>query len=566
MKGSEWICATLEGLGVDTIFGIPGGAILPLVETLSQRPIHLILTRHESAAAHAADGYARATGRLGVALATSGPGGTNMVTGLVTAMADSVPVLAIIGQVPTTLLGSDAFQEADNFSITLPAVKHSWRVTRPADLPAVLKEAARTAMSGRPGPVVVEIPKDVQLLEASEEEVAAAEAAFAMRRALDERPRIPRVLFPWTRLRRLMREARRPLIYIGGGVVASDTAPLVRALAERWGAPVATTLMGIGAMPSDHPQFLGMLGMHGTWTANNAMQSADLVVALGARFDDRVTGRVSDFAPHATIVHVDVSPAEIGKIVMPHLGIVADLREALPRIVALAPHYNRADSPLADWWQTLRTWQREHPLRMPAPMNGQIPAARVMSILSQHLRDDDVVVTEVGQHQMWAALYLTRRQPRTFFSSGGAGTMGYGFPAGLGAQVGLPDRRVVVLAGDGSFQMNLQEIATLAQYRIPLWIVVLNNASHGMVRQWQDLFHGQHREGSLLDNPDFTKVADAFGIRGMAINDEAALAEVFSLPPEEMPGPVLIEVRVPLDENVFPMVPAGQSLSMVLEG
>ncbi|MBX5467422.1 MAG: biosynthetic-type acetolactate synthase large subunit [Firmicutes bacterium] len=552
MNGAQWTWNVLKQLGVDTIFGIPGGAILPLVDAMvAEHPdLRFIVTRHEAAAIHAADGYARVSGRPGVVLVTSGPGGTNVVTGLATAMTDSVPLVVLIGQVPTPLIGTDAFQEADLFSMTMPIVKHSWRITRPQEIAGVLEQAVRVATSGRPGPVAIEFPKDMQLAEVPDArwEPSPAPEPTAWVRPLE-----------WARVRSLLRYARRPVLYVGGGVTASDTAHWVRQIAERYQIPVTTTLMGLGTFPGLHPLSLGMLGMHGTWTANHAMQEADLILALGVRFDDRVTGKVDQFAPHAKIVHAEVDPAEVGKIVRPHVVLRGDLRCTLPRLARLAEP-KRHDA----WLAQLERWKAEHPLKVGDEGAG-LSAPKALSIIARYLNDDDPVVTEVGQHQMWAALVVPRGLPRRFITSGGAGTMGYGFPAAMGAQLGHPRGRVCLLAGDGSFQMNLQEMATLAQYQLPIWVIIINNLGHGMVRQWQDLFHGERRHGVFLLNPDFVKLAEAFGIPGFSVNQAGALEEALAVM-QRIEGPVVLEVVVPEDEHVYPMVPAGQPLSMVLEG
>lgn len=553
MTGADKAWEVLTRLGVDVVFGVPGGAILPLVDAMVARKdaLRFIVTRHEAAAIHAADGYARVTGKPAVAMATSGPGGTNIITGLATAMADSVPLVLIIGQVSTTLIGTDAFQEADLFSMTMSVVKHSWRVTDANAVGPVLAEAFRLAGHGRPGPVVVELPKDVQLKEITGE--ARLESIEPV-----SRPRGNPVA--WARIKAYLRQARRPIFYIGGGVVNSNTHNWVLRMAERYQAPVTTTLMGMGAFPASHPLSLGMLGMHGTWTANHAMQEADLIIALGVRFDDRVTGKVDEFAPKARIIHIEVDPAEVDKIVRPHITIQGDLREMLPRLNAIVPVRRHRE-----WLRLLAQWQQEHPLRPPASPEGSVASARALAIVHRAISADDIVVTEVGQHQMWAALYLPRERPRTFLTSGGAGTMGYGFPAAMGAKVAKPDRRVLLVAGDGSLQMNLQEFGTLVQYNIAIWILVFNNQGHGMVRQWQDLFYEKRRYGVKLMNPDFVKLADAYGIPGFTVSSEDSLGEALAVM-KTMEGPVLLEIIVSEDEHVYPMVPAGLSLSMVLEG
>ncbi len=555
MTGAELSWEVLSQLGTTVVFGVPGGSVLPLVDALATRvqsPIEFIVSRHESASIHAGNGYARVTGKPAVVLATSGPGGTNVITGLVTAMTDSVPIVLIIGQVPTTLIGTDAFQEADLFNMTMPAVKHSWRITHPDEVADVLLQAYETASNGRPGPVVVEFPKNIQFMECPSWEGLSEKNQED--ELWEEKPIV------WSRIKSYLRAAKRPLLYVGGGVVSSNTQDYIMQFAETYDCPVAHTLMGIGVCPSSHTRSLGMLGMHGTWYANNAMQEADLVIALGARFDDRVTGKLDEFAPNARIIHVDVDAAELSKLVRPHVAIHGDLRRVLPKLLKTLPRMTHEG-----WWDTIHEWKASHPLKIPGATEGTIASATIMQVINNHLNPEDVVVTEVGQHQMWAALFVNREKPRTFLSSGGAGTMGYGFPAAMGARFGIGSHRVVLLAGDGSFQMNLQEMGTVAQYQIPLWIIVLNNGGHGMVRQWQDLFHGQRRMGVDLLNPDFVRLAESFGIRGFSVNSKGALDEALHIM-ESIDAPVLLEVMVPKDEHVFPMVPAGQPLSTVLEG
>lgn len=556
MTGAELAWQTLRQLGVSVVFGVPGGAILPLVDAMvtHQDAVNFIVTRHESAAIHAADGYARVTGRPSLALATSGPGGTNVITGLATAMTDSVPVVLLVGQVPTTLIGTDAFQEADLFGMTMPVVKHSWRITKANDVGVILRQAYRLAGEGRPGPVVVEFPKNIQFEEVDNVVVGESFTDDSKPRRWHPEP------IAWARARAYLKRAKRPVLYIGGGVSSSGTAPLVAQLAERYDCPVTTTLLGLGAFPARHPLALGMLGMHGTWYANTAMQEADLIIACGVRFDDRVTGKLDEFAPKAHIIHIEVDPAEVNKLVHPDVVLQGNLQDILPKFLEIVPEATHSG-----WRTTIAQWVREHPLKIPSAPPGTVASAEALQVIADSLDDEDVVVTEVGQHQMWTALFLPRNLPRRFLTSGGAGTMGYGFPASLGAKVATPDHRVVLIAGDGSFQMNLQELATLAQYQIGVRIIVFNNEGHGMVRQWQDLFHGQRRHGVRLYNPDFVKLAEAFGIRGFSVNTVEGLKEALVVS-DSVEGPVIIEVAVPEDEHVYPMVPAGQSLSAVLEG
>ncbi len=554
MTGAELAWKTCQNLGISKVFGVPGGAILPLVDAMVayQDSLELIVTRHESAAIHAADGYARVTGKPALALATSGPGGTNVITGLATAMTDSVPVVLVLGQVPTTLIGTDAFQEADLFAMTMSVVKHSWRITEVDEIVSIFHDAYRVAADGRPGPVVVEFPKNIQLAEVKTDLVVPPNRR--------EKPAWRPEPLAWARARAYLERSERPVFYIGGGVVSSGTAPWIRQLAERMDCPVATTLLGLGGFPSSHPLSLGMLGMHGTWHANHAMQEADLIIACGVRFDDRVTGKLDEFAPKARIIHIEVDHAEINKLVRPDVVMHGDLSQVLPRFARIVPERKHTA-----WRQTIAQWAASHPLRVPSAPVGTIATPNVLYVLQDLIDADDVIVTEVGQHQMWAALCIPRDRPRRFLTSGGAGTMGYGFPAAMGAKVALPDCRVVLVAGDGSFQMNLQELATLAQYQIGVTMLVLNNQGHGMVRQWQDLFHGKRRHGVHLVNPDFAKLAEAFGIQGFSVNSIEGLREALAVT-STVDGPVLIEVAIPEDEHVYPMVPAGQSLSTVLEG
>lgn len=549
MLGGQRLLAALKECGVEVMFGIPGGAILPLVDALHSSDIRLVVTRNEAAAAHAADGYARASGRVGVCLATSGPGGTNLLTGLSTAASDSIPVLALVGQVSTHLIGTDAFQETDVFGLSLGLTKESYRITDPRDIGPIVRRAMAVALHGRPGPVLIELPKDVQVAQVTED---------GPEHPLPE-PLPPPPALRWARVRHYMKAARRPLLYIGGGMQNAPQELLVE-LSERYGAPVVSTLLGIGVMPSDHPHYLGMLGMHGTWTANHAAHETDLLIAMGARFDDRVTSDIKSFAPYARIIHMEIDPAEVGKIVPADLVLLGDVRDLLPKLVEIAPRrVHRA------WWETIRRWQREHPLPIREDIGDGIPSPIVMRTLGKMLAPTDVVTTEVGQHQMWAALHLPRYRPRTFLTSGGTGTMGYGFPAAIGAAFARPHARVVAILGDGSFQMQLAELATVSQYGVPILLLLLNNHGHGMVRQWQDLFYGGRRVGSDLVNPDFVKIAEAFGIPGRRVEAqpelEAALQEW-----QAESGPFLIEVRVPVTEPVFPMVPSGEPITAVREG
>ncbi len=553
MTGAERVWHELKELGAEMVFGVPGGAVLPLVDAQSKHgDMPFIVTRHESAAIHAADGYARTSGKPGIALVTSGPGGTNSLTGLMTAMTDSIPIVVLVGQVPTTLIGTDAFQEADVFTMALSVVKHSWKLERADDVAQVVRQAYALAKAGRPGPVLVELPKDVQLAE--EGLIPDADPKPSATPEFELSPTVR------ARLRSYLGRAERPVLYVGGGVVSSDTADWVKRWAERYDAPVTTTLMGLGAFPASHPLSMGMLGMHGTYAANHAIQEADLIIALGVRFDDRVTGRLDRFAPRARIIHIEVDPAEHNKVVTPDVTLRGDLASVLPVVDPYVPEAFHSA-----WISMVKAWKEDHPVRIPPAPKGHLSSGAVLSHLSQMLDEDDVVVTDVGQHQMWSALFVQRNKPRRFVTSGGAGTMGYGLPAAIGAQMAVRLSKVVLISGDGSFQMTLQELATVSQYQIPVAIFVMNNGGHGMVRQWQDLFHGQRRHGVALKNPDFVGLARIFGIPGMTVEREDQLVEALARL-HEIQEPLLLEVKVDPDEMVFPMVPSGQSLSEMIEG
>jgi acetolactate synthase-1/2/3 large subunit len=557
----------LEGLlreGVDVVFGYPGGAVLPLYDALYDSPIRHVLVRHEQGAVHAADGYARASGGVGVCLVTSGPGATNLVTGLATAMMDSIPLVALTGQVSRSLLGTDAFQESDVTGITRVVTKHNFLVDRPESLPDKIAEAFQVARHGRPGPVLVDIPKDVLLAEVE---------------SRTPRPRDLRALpTPMTSqveaAAEAMAKARRPLILVGGGVIHAGAAPALMALVEASGMPAASTLMGLGAVPGTHPAHLGLLGMHGTYAANRATHRADLVVGLGLRFDDRVTGQASRFAPAARIIHCDIDPAEVGKTVRADLPVLGDLAETLP---ALTAAYLRAQAgvgsapePYADWWEQIRDWQRHQgwDALTPLPIGGEggemLRPQAVIQAVWRETRGNALVATDVGQHQMWTALLYPFRHARQFLTSGGLGTMGYGLPAALGAALARPDREVWLLTGDGSFQMNLQEMATAVNYGVRLRVVILNNNSLGMVRQWQELFHqARYSAVEMGALPDWEKVAAAYGWAGWHVTTRGELDRGLAAV-KAAEGPALLDVRVAAQENVFPMVPAGRTLDDTL--
>jgi acetolactate synthase-1/2/3 large subunit len=551
MKGAEVVLKALELQGVDIVFGHPGGAIMPVYDALYDSPLRHILVRHEQAGAHAADAFYRASGRVGVCFATSGPGATNLVTGLATAMMDSSALVAITGNVPTALIGTDAFQEADVYGITGPVTKHNYLVKNVDDLPQVIAEAFHIASSGRPGPVLIDVPKDVQQ----------AEFTGTFDVEIDLPGYKPTVVGHGGQIKKAadaIRSAERPIMMVGGGgQVAADE---VMAFAERTNLPVITTLMGIGAYPAGAGQALGMPGMHGTVTANRAITHCDLIVGAGVRFDDRVTGKVSRFAPNATVVHIDIDPAEISKLVKAHVPVVGDLRDVLPRLGA---EIERLD--IDSWWEQLDEWKGRYPERYKT--DRPLVSQEVIQMLEQATNGDCVVTTEVGQHQMFAARLFPTSRPRTWISSGGLGTMGFGLPAAIGASFARPGEQVVCVAGDGSIQMNIQELATVYKHQLPIVIAILNNGMLGMVRQWQEMFHAErYSEVYLADsNPDFAKLAEAYGIDGYNVFDRETAA---SLIPEVLAKgkPALINFVVYDSEKVFPMIPAGAGVDQMILG
>ncbi len=545
--GAEMLVRALEAQGVDCIFGYPGGAIMPVYDALVGSRLTHILTRHEQGAIFAADGYARVTGRPGVTLATSGPGATNLVTGLANALLDSVPIVAITGQVARPVMGTDAFQEVDTFGITLPVVKHSFILTDPDAIPETIAEAFAIARSGRPGPVLLDLPKDVAMATVAER---AAPKAHRVPLPLPEPQAVARAAA-------MIREARRPLVYAGGGIALAGATEAFRAFIKRTGLPVVATLKGLGALPTDAPAFLGLLGMHGNKAANLAVQRSDLLIACGARFDDRATGRVDGFAPEARILHLDADPAEVGKIKAADLALVGDLGQAL---AALRP----GPLTIASWQQEVARLKRVHAWRYDAPGEG-VYAPALLRTLSEAAGDDLIVTCDVGQHQMWAAQHCRFPRPEAHLTSGGLGAMGYGIPAGIGALHAAPGARVVTVTGDGSIMMNIQELATLNRYRLPLRIVLLDNQALGMVRQWQELFfEGRLSEIDLADNPDFAALARVFGLAARTIErrDEVADAIDWLLGTE---GPALLHVKIDPLANVWPLVPPGSDNHEMLE-
>jgi len=551
-SGARILIEALQTEGVDTIFGYPGGVILPIYDELYDSSLQHILVRHEQAAAHAADGYARASGRVGVCLATSGPGACNLVTGIATAYMDSSPVVALTGQVPTSLLGNDAFQESDITGITTPITKHNYLVKDARDLRRTVQEAFYIAGTGRKGPVLIDLPKDVSTTEVTDEPPLPETVQLrGYQPTYQGHPRqIKRAL-------RLIGEAEKPVIYAGGGIISSDAAGALQEFAERLMIPVTTTLMGLGALPCDHPLNMGMLGMHGTEYANYAVTECDLLIAIGARFDDRVTGRLETFAPGARVIHIDIDPAEIGKNKMVDIPIVGDSRVILQ---AMIQRISKGGG-YPNWIDRIRRWKEKHPLHHPS--DDALHPQLIIHRLSERLNGEAVVTSEVGQNQMWTAQYFCFRHPRTWITSGGLGTMGFGFPAAIGAYFARPDLPVIDIAGDGSFQMNIQELATVVQHNIPVKVLILNNLFLGMVRQWQELFHDRRYSHTELSPVDFVKVAGAYGVDGMRVEDPGEVDEALSAA-LETDGPFVVDFRIEREENVFPMVPAGAAINEMI--
>jgi len=553
LTGAQMVCEGLVKEGVEVIFGILGGALLPLYDTLPQYPqLRHILVRHEQGAAHAADGYARATGKVGVCFATSGPGATNLVTGIANAHLDSVPILAITGQVARPFIGKDAFQEVDITGITLPITKHNYLVMDAAEIPKVVKEAIYLARTGRPGPVLIDLPRDVQI----------EQAEFHYPAKVDLPSYKPTLRGHPAQIKKaaeLINEAQRPVIIAGRGVLISGGYSELKELAETAQVPVITTLLGISCFPESHALSYGMLGMHGMAYANMAVDAADLVIAIGMRFDDRATAKVSAFAPHAHIIHIDIDPAEIGKNVRVDVPIVGDAKTVLKelnKLVNPAKHI--------DWVRQLDDWRKEHPLTIIRDTEQLLPQYVVRQIY-EATRGEAIIVTGVGQHQMWAAQHYWYDRPNTFISSGGLGTMGFGLPASIGAKVGCPDETVWCIDGDGSFQMTIQELATIVQEKVAVKIAVLHNNYLGMVRQWQEMFYGKRYVATPLSGPDFVKIAQAYGFPGLRVEHKKEVIPAIQKAMEE-PGPFLIDFNIEPEENVYPMVPPGAALSEVLEG
>jgi acetolactate synthase-1/2/3 large subunit len=550
MRAVDALMECLKAEGVDVVFGYPGGANLPTYDAFYDAGIRHILVRHEAGGGHAAEGYAKATGKVGVALGTSGPGATNLVTPICDAMMDSVPVVFITGQVRTDLLGTDGFQEADTIGITMPIVKHSMMIQHPFELPRAIHDAFHIARTGRPGPVVVDIPSDLSRGDIPYEPITDVRLP-GYQPTTDGNQKQVRLAA------KALANAKRPVIYAGGGSVSASDELTELATSDR--IPVTCTVMGLGAFPASHPQWLGMLGMHGTRTANYAIDEADLVVAIGARFDDRVTAKLSEFAPHAKFIHIDIDPAEISKNIPAHIPIVGYTKNILPRLTAeyraLAPDPARLD----EWWRRISHWQDTYPLSYQDSANSEIKPQFMIEALYEATAGDAIVCSDVGQHQMWAAQRYHFDKPRHWINSGGLGTMGFGLPAAMGAKVGCPDDTVVCITGDGSFQMNTQELATCAQNGIDVKVFIMNNGYLGMVRQWQELFWDKrYSQVDTGQYPDWVKLADAYGATGLRFTDKNTLIEDMR---EALvtPGVVVADVRVSAEENVYPMIAPGQA-------
>ncbi|HEY0622041.1 acetolactate synthase 3 large subunit [Sphingomonas sp.] len=552
-SGADILIEAFNDLGVEVIFGYPGGAVLPIYDAIfQQKKIRHILVRHEQAATHAAEGYARATGKPGVVLVTSGPGATNAVTGITDALMDSIPMVVITGQVPSHLIGSDAFQEADTVGITRHCTKHNYLVKDPAHLGSIVHEAFHIATSGRPGPVVIDIPKDVQIATARYQKPGPIQHKTYRPQVKADKALIESAV-------EMLAAAERPVFYTGGGVINSgpQASQLLRELARITGAPVTSTLMGLGAFPASSDQWLGMLGMHGTYEANYAMNQADLIVAIGARFDDRVTGRLDAFAPHARKIHIDIDRSSMNKTVRVDLPIVADVGHALEDMIRIWKARQHPKPDLSEWWSRIEGWRAVRCLDFPEDSNEIMPQRAIRALWEATKDQAPIITTEVGQHQMWAAQHFDFESPNKWLTSGGLGTMGYGLPAAIGAQLGNPGALVIDIAGEASIQMNIQELATATQYRLPVKIFILNNEYMGMVRQWQELTYSSRYSESYSDAlPDFVKLGEAYGWKGIRIEGKDQLDDgIAAMLAHD--GPVIVDCRVAKLANCFPMIPSG---------
>ncbi|MFN4226649.1 MAG: biosynthetic-type acetolactate synthase large subunit [Candidatus Ratteibacteria bacterium] len=553
MKGAQIFVECLKREGVEVIFGYPGGAILPLCDVLYDSGIRFILTRHEQGAAHAADGYARSSGRVGVCLATSGPGATNLVTGIATAYMDSVPIVAITGQVATHLIGNDAFQEVDTTGITRPITKHNYLIKDVNEIPKVVREAFYIAKTGRPGPVLIDFPVDIQR----------KEGEFYWPEKVEIRSYKPKYEGHPLQIKKaweLIKNSKKPVLIAGGGVIISNASEELKKFLEKTNIPVAFTLLGLGSIDVEWEYSLGMPGMHGTKYANYAISEADLLISIGCRFDDRVTGKIDEFAPNAKIIHVDIDPSAISKNVEVDVPIVGDAKLVLKKLNEIAEKIN-----IVEWLEKIKEWKRMYPLKY--EKNGFKPQY-VIEKISEYTKGDAIICTEVGQNQMWTAQYYKFKKPRTLITSGGLGTMGYGFPASIGAKVANPDKIVIDIAGDGSIQMNIQELATAVYNKIPVKVFILNNCYLGMVRQWQQLFYNRRYAFTCLEGgqPDFVKLAESYGAIGYKVTNEQEFDKILPKVLEEKEKVVFVDCRIEPEENVFPMVPAGASLTEILDG
>src|SRR5881398_1071716 len=553
MRAVDALMECLKAEGTEVVFGLPGGANLPTYDAFYDAGIRHILVRHEAGGGHAAEGYAKATGRVGVALGTSGPGATNLITPITDAMMDSCATVFITGQVRTELLGTDVFQEADTIGSTMPIVKHSYMVQHPLEIPRAIHEAFYLARTGRPGPVLVDIPVDLSRAEIEYEPVTDVKLPGYQPTTEGNAKQIRQAA-------KALASARRPVLYVGGGVINADASEELVQLATAGRFPVTCTLMGLGAFPAPHQQWLGMLGMHGTRTANYAMDEADLICAIGARFDDRITGKLSEFAPRAKFIHIDIDPAEISKNVPAHIPIVGDAKRIVSRLVAEYRALEPDPQRLSAWWERIEQWRHQHPLRYDDTSDHEIkPQFLVQALYEATDGGQCILSSDVGQHQMWAAQYFPFAKPRRWINSGGLGTMGFGLPAAIGAAVACPDVPSVLLTGDGSFQMNIQELATARQYDIPVKCVIMDNGYLGMVRQWQELFWDRRYSAvEMGSSPDWVKLADAFGALGMRVTDKSELTDAMKTA-LDTDGPVVLDVHVTREENCYPMIPAGKA-------
>jgi len=552
MTGAQILIECLKREGVEVIFGYPGGQVLPIFDKLYDADIRFILTRHEQGAAHAVDGYARATGKAGVCIATSGPGATNLTTGIANAYMDSIPMIAITGQVKSFLIGNDAFQEADVTGITRPITKHNYLVKDVKDLARIIREAFHIASTGRPGPVLIDIPSDIQMQDTEfswPEEV----------NILGYKPTLFGHPGQIKKAAKLIAKAKRPIIYAGGGIITSGAHNEIKELAEKLQAPVTWTLMGIGGFPATHKLSLGMLGMHGTAYANHSIMESDLIIAVGARFDDRVTGRLDAFAPNAKVIHIDIDPSSISKNVRVDVPIVGDAKNILGQLLEEV----KGSSDISEWLKTVEDWKKKHPMRYKD--DGKIKPQYVIEQIDEATKGDAIITTEVGQNQMWAAQWYKYTKPRSFISSGGLGTMGFGFPAAMGAKVGCPDKTVIDIAGDGSIQMNIQELGTCVCNKINVKVAILNNGYLGMVRQWQELFYKRRYSQVCITSPDFVKLAESYGALGIKVTKKEEVRPAIEKA-LETENTVFIDFHIEPEENVFPMVPAGEAINRIIGG